>query len=142
MVLSRNAACHCGAVTFCFSMPERPLIRRCNCSICAMKGVVMLDVPMNDLEVTGGQDRISTYSFGSGAARHHFCAVCGIHTFHQLRSEPDHYGVNLACVEGLSPYDLAEVPVFDGQHHPGDGGPYRYAGTMRYEPAPPTQKGG
>ena len=102
----------------------------------------MLDVPMRDLEVTDGGDRLTVYAFGSGAARHHFCSRCGIHTFHQLRSEPDHYGVNLACVEGLSPYDLAQVPVFDGQRHPADGGAYRYAGTMRYEPAAPTEKGG
>tara|TARA_A100001391_G_C5029872_1_gene268077 strand:- start:637 stop:750 length:114 start_codon:yes stop_codon:yes gene_type:complete len=31
-------------------------------------------------------------------------------------------------------YDLAEIPVLDGQSHPPDGGAYSYAGVMRFEP--------
>ncbi|WP_083508159.1 GFA family protein [Erythrobacter sp. AP23] len=114
-------------------MPEEPVIRRCNCTICAMKGVVMLDVPMASLEITAGRDALVLYTFGSGQAKHRFCSKCGIHPFHQLRSEPDQYGLNLACVDGLTIYDLPEVPVFDGQSHPADGGEYSYVGIMRFE---------
>ena len=98
-----------------------------------MKGVVMLDVPIADCKITAGEDALTLYTFGSGQARHRFCARCGIHPFHQLRSEPDHYGLNLACIDGMTIYDLAEVPVFDGQDHPADGGEYTYAGMMRFE---------
>ena len=129
----RNGSCHCGAVRFRFVVPNDAVIRRCNCTICTMKGVVMLDVPMTSLEITEGEDALSLYSFGSGQAKHRFCSKCGIHTFHQLRSEPDHYGINLACVEGISIYDLPAVPVFDGQSHPADGNAYRYAGVLRFE---------
>ena len=129
----REGGCHCGTVRFRLTIPENPVIRRCNCTICAMKGVVMLDVPMTDFEITAGEDALTLYTFGSGQAKHRFCSRCGIHTHHQLRSEPDHFGVNLACVDGISIYDMPQVPVFDGQHHPADGNDYRYAGILHFE---------
>ena len=45
-------------------MPADPVIRRCNCTICAMKGVVMLDVPIADCEITAGEDALTLYTFG------------------------------------------------------------------------------
>ncbi|WP_247712468.1 GFA family protein [Qipengyuania xiapuensis] len=128
-----EGGCHCGTVRFSVTMPADPLIRRCNCTICAMKGVVMIDVPMSSLNIMQGEDALTLYTFGSGAAKHRFCSRCGIHPFHQLRSEPDHYGVNLACIDGISIYDLPDVPVFDGQNHPGDGNDYAYVGTLRLD---------
>ena len=53
----------------------------------------------------------------------------------QTRSDPDKFGLNAATLDGVSPYDFAEVAVFDGVNHPRDTGISRYAGTMRYEPA-------
>jgi hypothetical protein len=129
----REGGCHCGAVRFRFTVPESPVVRRCNCTICAMKGVVMFDVPIASLDITRGEDALTLYTFGSHAAKHRFCSKCGIHPFHQLRSEPDHYGVNFACIDGVTIYDLPEVRVFDGQNHPADGGEDRYVGVMRYE---------
>lgn len=128
-----EGGCHCGTVRFRVTMPEDPLIRRCNCTICAMKGVVMLDVPMTALRILEGEEALTLYTFGSGEAKHRFCSKCGIHPFHQLRSEPDHYGVNLACFDGISIYDLPEVPVFNGQSHPADGGGYDYIGVLRLD---------
>jgi hypothetical protein len=47
----------------------------------------------------------------------------------------DLYGVNVACLEGVSPFDFAEVPVMDGVAHPSDtGGPSRLAGLLRFVP--------
>ncbi|KLI63120.1 GFA family protein [Aurantiacibacter marinus] len=136
MTQQRQGGCHCGAVRFTLDMPENPVIRRCNCTICAMKGVVMLDAPMTSLTITAGEDSLSLYTFGSGQARHRFCSRCGIHTFHQLRSEPDHYGINVACIDGMSIYDFEETPVFDGQNHPADTGQYQYIGVMKFERTP------
>jgi hypothetical protein len=130
---SHEAGCHCGGVRFTVNVPEGAYARRCNCSICAMKGVVMIDVPLADLTVTEGEDLLALYTFNSHEAKHHFCSRCGIHCFHQTRSDPDKYGVNAACLDGVSPYDWTEVPVFDGRNHPNDtGSAGRYAGTMRF----------
>ena len=130
---SRAGRCHCGAVLFTVAVPDEPVVRRCNCSICAMKGVVMLDVPMRDVSITRGEDNLALYRFGSGAAEHRFCKTCGIHPFHRLRSDNGAYGVNVACIEGMSPYDWPEMPVYDGQAHERDSGVSRDAGVMRFE---------
>jgi len=135
MGIERAGGCHCGGVRFTALMPQEVRPRRCNCSICAMKGVVMTDVPLGDLTVTRGADLLTVYTFNTHQAKHHFCSVCGIHCFHQTRSDPDKYGINVACIDGMSPYDWAEVPVSDGQRHSSDnGGVRRLAGVMRFVP--------
>jgi hypothetical protein len=135
MAVEHGGGCHCGGVRFTARLAEELRPRRCNCSICAMKGAVMVDVPLQGLTVTQGQDLLTVYSFNTHQAKHHFCRVCGIHCFHQTRSDPDKYGINVACLDGMSPYDWAEVPVSDGQHHSSDnGGVRRIAGVMRYVP--------
>ncbi len=92
--------------------------------------------PLAALTVTRGTDCLTCYSFNTGVAKHYFCARCGIHCFHQTRSAPDKYGVNVACLEGITPFDFAEVPVVDGQNHPNDnGGVRRLAGVLRFERA-------
>lgn len=129
-----EGGCHCGAVRFRVELDAEPRVRRCNCSICTMKGVAMLDVPLHALIILQGEDQLSRYSFNTGEAKHHFCSICGIHTFHQTRSDPDKYGINAACVDGMTPYDWAEVPVFDGRNHPKDTGDAGgVVGIMRYE---------
>jgi hypothetical protein len=128
-----EGSCHCGEVRFTVQLPDEVRPRRCNCTICAMKGVVMIDVPLQDLTIDRGEELLALYTFNTGEAKHRFCSRCGIHTFHQTRSDPDKYGINAACLEGISPYSWPEVPVFDGQNHPNDnGGEGRYAGVMRF----------
>jgi hypothetical protein len=132
----RNGACHCGAVKFTARLSAELKGGRCDCSICSMKGAVMVGVPLANLHVDEGEDCLSCYSFNTGVAKHYFCSRCGIHCFHQRRSDPDTYGVNAACLEGVSPYhDFPQVPVSDGVHHMKDsGGKWRLAGTLRFEP--------
>ena len=130
---AHKGGCHCGGVRFTANLPQGAVVRRCNCTICAMKGVLMIDVPLADLTVDQGEELLTLYTFNTHEAKHRFCARCGIHCFHQTRSDPDKFGINAACLDGVSPYDWAEVPVFDGQNHPGDtGGGGRYAGVMRF----------
>ena len=33
---------------------------------------------------------------------------------------PKIYGVNIACVEGIKPFEIGNVPVNDGENHPLD----------------------
>ncbi len=133
---TRKGSCHCGTVRFEAELPEELKGSRCNCSICAIKGAVMVYVPLEALKVTQGEDSLGCYRFNTGAARHYFCKNCGIHCFHQARSDPDKYAINAACLDGVSPYDFKEVPVTDGQHHALDNeGVSRLAGYLRFEPS-------
>ena len=97
-----------------------------------MRGAVAVSAELGGLTVTQGEDILATYTFNTGVAKHHFCSRCGIYTHHQRRSNPRQYGVNLACLEGMSPFDLKEVPVLDGENHPSDTGRSRMAGVLRF----------
>ena len=44
-------------------------------------------------------------------ARHHFCKVCGLYVFHRKRSAPDHYGVNVFCLDDFDPASARIVPA-------------------------------
>ena len=132
-----DGACHCGAVRFRVKLAEGlHSARRCTCSYCRMRGAVAVTARVGDLEIVEGEAMLATYRFNTGVARHHFCSRCGIYTHHRRRSNPDELGVNVACLEGISPFDFAEVPVNDGIHHPSDlppGANSKLAGTLRYE---------
>jgi hypothetical protein len=86
-----------------------------------MRGAVVVSAPLSGITVTKGEVKLTEYRFNTGTARHFFCSVCGIYTFHQRRSNPNEYGVNVACFENVSPFDFPEVKVMDGVNHPMDG---------------------
>jgi hypothetical protein len=131
-----DGACHCGTVRFHVRLANGlHTARRCNCSYCRMRGSIAVTVKVGDLAICQGEDALSLYQFNTDTARHHFCSRCGIHTHHQRRSNPDHYGVNVACLAGLSPFDFEEIPVTDGIRHASDTGVERMAGTLRFIPA-------
>ena len=131
----RNGKCHCGAVKFTAEVAEPLRGGRCNCSICAMKGAVTVGTSLHGLTVTEGRDKLTEYRFNTGVAKHYFCAVCGSYTFHQRRSDPNTYGVNVACL-ALNPYhDFPDVAVSDGLHHVRDTGTARLAGRLRFDPS-------
>ncbi len=115
------ATCHCGAVRLRLTLPngiENP--RRCDCSMCRRRGAVVASVVLANLEVVEGEDMLGVYQFNTKTAKHYFCTRCGIYTHHQRRSNPKEYGYNVGCLEGVNPFDLGEVPVFDGVNHPAD----------------------
>jgi hypothetical protein len=132
-----NGACHCGTVRFRVRLTDGfHTVRRCTCSYCRMRGAVAVSAPVGGIEITAGADALTAYRFNTGAAQHFFCSRCGIYTHHQRRSRPDEYGVNVACLDGISPFDFAEVTVLDGENHPGDtGAKVGIAGVLRFTPA-------
>jgi hypothetical protein len=121
ITLKHNASCHCGSVVLELTLPngiENP--RRCDCSICRRKGAIVMSVKLDGIRIIKGQDILKLYQFNTNTAKHYFCSNCGIYTHHQRRSNPNEYGVNLGCLEGVNPFDLGEVVTNDGVHHPAD----------------------
>lgn len=117
------AHCHCQSITFSVELSDGfETIRRCNCSLCRMRGAVAVSAELSGIEVLSGDEFLTEYRFNSNQAAHYFCSKCGIYTFHQRRSNPNQYGVNVACLEGISPFDFEKVKIMDGIHHPKDGG--------------------
>jgi hypothetical protein len=135
--LTLNGTCHCGAVKFTAELPQGlASARRCTCSICRMRGAVAVTGSIERFKLLQGSDKLASYRFNTGVAEHHFCTVCGIYTHHKRRSNPHELGVNVACLEGVSPFDFPEVVVYDGNRHPGDNPDHRTyrAGVLRFEP--------
>ena len=131
-----NGGCHCGAVRFRTTLAASfNSVRRCNCSYCRMRGAVVVAADMGAMQIVQGEYMLTSYRFHTGSARHFFCSRCGISTHLQRRSDPNLIGVNVACLDGVSPFDFPEVPVMDGVNHPNDsGGVARRAGTLHFTP--------
>lgn len=135
----RNGSCHCGTVRFRVRLwGGLAEARRCDCSLCRMRGAVALTARRGDLEVIAGEDRLTRYQFNTKVAEHFFCSVCGIYTHHHRRSNPNEIGINAACLEGVSPFDFECVPVNDGRNHPLDSPDRKdgVIGELRFIPRP------
>lgn len=109
-----QGGCHCGRVRFRVTA-ALSRVTECNCSICAKKGFLHLIVPPAAFELVSGADALTTYRFGTGTARHTFCATCGIHPFYVPRSDPDKIDVNVRCLDGVDVAAIKPSP-FDGRN--------------------------
>lgn len=109
-----EGGCHCGAVRYRVTVRSRDGVD-CNCSICSKKGFLHLIVPESDFELLRGTAEITTYSFGTHTAKHHFCGRCGIHSYYRPRSHPDRVDVNVRCLDGVNPSEF-RFTSFDGQN--------------------------
>ncbi len=100
-----------------------------------MRGAVVVSAELGCIEILTGSDVLSEYWFNTGTAKHFFCSKCGIYTHHQRRSNPNQFGVNVACLAGLSPFDFEDVVVYDGIDHPSDTGSekLRVVGHLKFE---------
>ena len=97
-----KGSCHCGAVKFEIDS-DFPELTTCDCSICLRKNALMVKVHENSFTLLQGGEHISRYQFHTFTAIHYFCKHCGIYPFHRKRTAPDHYGVNVFCLEGFDP---------------------------------------
>ncbi|MFT6224590.1 MAG: hypothetical protein ACJA1F_002446 [Paracoccaceae bacterium] len=99
-----------------------------------MRGAIAVSAPLDGIEIVEGAEYLTLYQFNTRTAKHYFCRICGIYTHHQRRSNPNEYGVNVACFTGVSPFDFAQVEVVDGVNHPSDG-PRKSgtSGVLRFE---------
>ncbi len=131
-----TGGCHCGRIRFRVELAGGlRSARRCDCSYCRMRGAIAVSARLEDFHLLTTTECLSLYRFNTGTAEHHFCAHCGIYTHHRRRSDPDLYGINAACLDGISPFDFDEVPVNDGVNHPSDTGRSRVAGMLKFIPA-------
>ena len=116
-----KATCHCGRVEIIFDLPNGlEGLRRCDCSLCRRRGAIVASVPLSGIEIVKGEAHLKLYQFNTMTAKHYFCDTCGIYTHHQRRSNPSQYGFNVACLEGINPLKLDDVPTHDGVNHPAD----------------------
>lgn len=118
----KKLTCHCGDVELRVKLKDGlNTARRCNCSFCRRRGAIAATTEYPDgLEVIKGADKLTLYTWGTGAAQHYFCKTCGIYTHHRRRSNPNEYGINVAALEGVDPAKLGEIAWIDGVNHSSD----------------------
>ena len=102
-----RGSCHCQAVQFEIDT-DFPELTTCDCSLCRRRNALMVKVHESSLHILSGQESLATYQFHTRTAQHYFCRTCGVYPFHRKRVTPDHYGVNVGCLE---PFDRAGILV-------------------------------
>jgi len=107
MVSKHVGSCHCGGIRFTLHC-QLVELTTCDCSLCVKRNALMVKVPEAALRLDEGAELLATYQWNSMRAKHHFCSRCGIYVFHRKRSAPDHFGVNIFCLDG---FDVASLPV-------------------------------
>ena len=118
----KKLTCHCGQVEAEIKLPANGFetLARCNCSICKRKGYIMTPIKPENFKLIKGKDFLTLYQYHTKVAEHYFCSNCGIYTHHKMRSNPNMIGVNVACIEGINPFELGDIAVNDGINHPLD----------------------
>lgn len=107
MVSSHAGSCHCGGVRFTVRHDPEELTT-CDCSLCVKRNALMAKVPEAAMRVEAGEDLLTLYEWNTKLAKHYFCCRCGIYVFHRKRAAPDHFGVNIFCLDG---FDAATLQV-------------------------------
>lgn len=102
-----RGSCHCGRIQFEIET-NCPELTTCDCSICRRKNALMLKVHESRFRLLSGEHELRVYAFHTQTAQHYFCGTCGIYPFHRKRVTPDHFGINVFC---LDDFDPAGIPV-------------------------------
>ena len=118
----KKLSCHCGEVKAEVKLSENGFEKliRCNCSICKRKGYIMTPVGPENFKIIEGEEILKLYQFKTKTAKHFFCSNCGIYTHTNPRSNPKMFMVNVACIEGVKPFELENIIINDGENHPMD----------------------
>ena len=111
----KPGGCHCGAVRYEVLAPGAIEAVDCTCSICRMTGYLHLIVPKERFRLLQGKDKLTTYVFNTGTARHLFCGRCGIKSFYVPRSNPDGFSINVRCLDEGA-VRVTKLTTFDGAH--------------------------
>lgn len=96
-------ACHCSTVKFhMWLTDECNTIRRYSCSYCRMRSAIAVSAALEEITFVRGEGNLTLCQFHRGTAKHYFCKTCGIYTHHQRRSNPAQFGINVACIVGVT----------------------------------------
>lgn len=112
-----HGSCHCGAVRFECDADLAAGTSRCNCSICGKGRFWKAIVRAPDFRLLQGEEALSDYQFdgaAGGTIHHLFCRRCGVKPFGRGHMEAlggTFYGVSIACLDDVTPEDLAGLPV-------------------------------
>jgi hypothetical protein len=109
-----QGSCHCQRIRYEVELDLASESSRCNCSICSKLRRWSMIVKPAAFQLLAGESELSDYQFGSKSGHHMFCRHCGVHAFgrgHVKEIGGDYVSINVACLDGVDPRMLANVPV-------------------------------
>ena len=130
MMVTHHGGCHCGRVRFEVDAEAELMVDECNCSMCSRLAYQHLIVPAKRFRLVKGKEALTTYTFNTGTAKHHFCSTCGVKSFYVPRSHPDGVSVNARCIDSPTITGV-KISFVDGRnwekHYPAGRGEFKGA---------------
>ena len=116
-----QGSCHCGQVRYEADVDLAEGASRCNCTYCSKIRAWNATVKPDAFRLLTDENALKDYRFNTRSGGHLFCSTCGLSSF--SRGDVPALGgafvsVNVACLDGVSPEELAAIPVkyCDGLH--------------------------
>ena len=70
-----------------------------------------------DFQLLTPASTLSTYTFGSHKAQHHFCAKCGVSPYYRARSRPEDFDINARSLDDFHDLrPLLRIELYDGRN--------------------------
>lgn len=110
-----QGGCHCGKVRYEVDL-ELGSALECNCSHCAMKGLLLAFVPDAAFRPLSGEAEQTEYRFNKKQLAHLFCPVCGVQSYSRGENSKGEktVAINLRCLDGVDA-DTLPRHKYDGK---------------------------
>ena len=112
MTTKHQGGCHCKAVRYEVDLDLGQPAIECNCSHCAIKGLLLLFVPADAFTLTSGDDVLTEYRFNTQRIQHMFCSICGVESFGRgERNGTPMVAINVRTIDDVDLNAIERKPV-------------------------------
>ncbi len=110
-----QGSCHCGKLEFEVETDLGKVIS-CNCSHCAMKGLLLTFVPAEQFTLLSGENELTEYLFNKKLIRHLFCKTCGVQPIGCAKNQKgkDSVAINVRCLKDVD-LDMLTLMPYNGK---------------------------
>jgi hypothetical protein len=114
---THTGGCHCKKVRYEVNANITSALE-CNCSHCAIKGLLLTFVPATEFTLLEGEENLTEYRFNTLKIQHLFCKTCGVESFGRGVGKDGvvTIAINVRCLDGIDLSTITRTPV-DGKSY-------------------------